>query len=110
MNKNDLKLIIIITLLIIISLIFNFINKEKEHSTYKLYFKVNNNALNIKKLGLIIMSVILFTACETNHTCECKYDYWGFTGELINGDSYTFKSGETPCEYFDGKDVHEELW
>ena len=29
MNKNDLKLIIIITLLIIISLIFNFINKEK---------------------------------------------------------------------------------
>ena len=63
----------------------------------------------MKKIVLIITSVILFVACETNHTCECKYDYWGFTGELVNGDSYTFKSGETPCEYFDGKDVHEEL-
>lgn len=63
----------------------------------------------MKKLVLIITSVILFAACETNHSCECKYDYWGITGELINGDSYTFKSGETPCEYFDGKDVHEEL-
>ena len=63
----------------------------------------------MKKLVLIITSVILFAACETNHTCECKYTYWGFTGDLLSGSSHIFKSGETPCEYFEGKNVHEEV-
>ena len=53
--------------------------------------------------------MILFAACETNHTCECKYTYWGFTGDLESGASHIFKSGETPCEYFEGKDTHEEV-
>ena len=30
-----------------------FIGKNKTHSAYKLYFKVNNNALSIEKLGLL---------------------------------------------------------
>ena len=57
----------------------------------------------MKKLVLIITLVILFAACETNHSCECKYTYWGFTGDLLSGSSHIFKSGETPCEYFEGK-------
>jgi hypothetical protein len=77
-----------------------------ENNTNK---KNSKNMEKIKKLGLIITSVILFAACETNHTCECKYTYWGFTGDLESGASYIFKSGETPCEYFEGKDVHEEV-
>ena len=71
--------------------------------------KNSKNMEKIKKLGLIITSVILFAACETNHSCECKYTYWGFIGDLESGASYIFKSGETPCEYFEGKDVHEEV-
>ena len=63
----------------------------------------------MKKLVLIITSVILFAACETNHSCECKYDYWGIAGHLLSGASHNFKSGETPCEYFEGKNVHEEV-
>ena len=70
--------------------------------------KYNDGAF-MKKIALIITSVILFAACETNHTCECKYTYWGFTGDLESGASYIFKSGETPCEYFEGKDTHEEV-
>jgi len=34
------------------------IGKNKTHSPYKLYFKVNNNALNIKKLGLLNSSLL----------------------------------------------------
>jgi len=35
-----------------------FIDKNKAHSPYKLYFKVNNNSLNIKKLGLLNSSLL----------------------------------------------------
>ena len=55
------ELLILISSFIVSYLLFFstlFINKEKEHSTYKLYFKVNNNALNIKKLGLINSSLV----------------------------------------------------
>ena len=63
----------------------------------------------MKKLVLIIASVILFAACETNHSCECKYSYWGFTGYLIEDYVYSFKSFGTPCEDFEGKEAAEEL-
>ncbi len=62
----------------------------------------------MKKLALIITSVILFAACG-NYSCECKYSYWGFTGELVEDAVHSFKSFGTPCEDFEGKEAAKEL-
>jgi hypothetical protein len=61
----------------------------------------------IKKSGLIITSVILFAACGTNYTCECKYSYWDWEGNLNDNGLYRFESAETPCEDFEGSTGEE---
>ncbi len=56
----------------------------------------------MKKLALIITSVILFVACGTNYSCECKYSYRDWEGNLCDNGLYRFESSETPCEDFEG--------
>lgn len=58
-NKKELLILIVSTIVSYLIFIGSlFINKDNAHSPYKLYFKVNNNALNIKNLGLLNSSLL----------------------------------------------------
>ena len=57
-KKNIIKYIL--TLIITIAIFYGslFINKNKEYSMYKLYFKVSNNSLVVEKTGVLLSTTL----------------------------------------------------
>lgn len=59
--KKKKNIIILLVLLVLSILIYGFniiIQGKGDNSTYRLYFKINNNALNIERLGVINASIL----------------------------------------------------
>lgn len=57
-KQNILKYISVFLIMIIIFYSSLFINKNKEYSMYKLYFKISNNSLIVEKSGVLISSIL----------------------------------------------------
>lgn len=57
-KKNIIKYILIFIISTIIFYASLFINKNKEYSMYKLYFKVSNNSLVTEKTGVLISTTL----------------------------------------------------